>query len=158
MKILLSDYDRKRLDSLSGCIAGIFPDAQLTAETDSLMAGKDCFSKAYDIVFATLDDRRLDGLKLKEFARRSNPQVKFILCASASDLLDWSVIDEDGSICEGGVDGTVSYPVTAEKLLKALSVRKIIPFESSRTAADSTKELDDDLLLMAAGGRAAHIL
>lgn len=109
MKFLFADSNKNRLDELCRNIAKLFPEGEITAETDSLMAGKDCFSKAFDVVFADLDDRRLDGLKMKEFVRGSNPRAKFFLCGNEYDLYDWNIIDEDGNICEDGVDGAVSY-------------------------------------------------
>ena len=153
MKIMLADYDRNRLDRLSEYIREIFPNDDITAETDSLMAAKNCFSTPYDIVFASLDDRRLDGLKMKGFVRHSNEQAKFCICGNAADLREWGVTDNYGNICEEGVDGAVSYPVTKEKLLAALGAGKVIPFESC-IKATADKELKDDLLELAAGGLA----
>ena len=148
MKILLSDHDKNRLDVLSGYIAEIFPEGEITAETDSLMAGKICFNEAFDIAFADLDDRRLDGLKMRDFVRRSNPKAKFYLRGNPRDLYEWDVIDEDGNVCEDGIDGTISYPVTKEKLLQLLNVRRAVIL-ADRTAGT---ELDDSLLQQAAGG------
>ena len=148
MKILLSDHDKERLDVLSGYMAEIFPEGEITAETDSLMAGKICFNEAFDIAFADLDDRRLDGLKMRDFVRRSNPKAKFYLCGSTHDLYEWDVIDEDGNVCEDGIDGTISYPVTKEKLLQLLNVRRAI----SLADRASGTELDDSLLQQEAGG------
>ena len=151
MKIMLADYDRRRLDRLTEYIRELFPNEEIAAETDSLMAAKNCFSSPYDIVFASLDDRRLDGLKMKGFVRHSNMQAKFCICGNAADLREWGITDKYGNICEEGVDGAVSYPITKEKLLAALGSGKIIPFESCiKTAAD--KELKDSLLELAAGG------
>lgn len=127
MKFLISDSNKNRLDELYRNIAKLFPEGEITAETDSLMAGKDCFSKEFDVVFANLEDRRLDGLRMKEFVRRSNPMAKFFLCGNANDLYDWNIIDEDGNICEDGVDGAVCYPVTKDKLIKLMNVQNLIP-------------------------------
>ena len=151
MKIMLADYDRKRLDRLTGYIRELFPNEEITAETDSLMAAKKCFSTPYDIVFASLDDRRLDGLKMESFVRHSNINAKFCICGNAADLKEWGVTDKYGNICEEGVDGAVSYPVTKEKLLAALGSGKVIAFESCKKAA-ADKELDDGILELAAGG------
>lgn len=126
MKILIADSNKSRLDVLSAIIGEFFPNGQITAETDSLMAGKDCFSETFDVVFANLDDRRLDGLKLREFVRRSNPKAKYYLCGNEHDLYDWNIIDEEWNICEDGVDGAVSYPVTKNKIARLLNLRIFI--------------------------------
>lgn len=145
MKILASDYNKKRLDELSGCIRTVYPEGELIAETDSLMAGKKCFFEAFDIVFASLDDMRLDGVKMKDFARRCNNSAKYFICGSACDLYEWYIIDENGDVCEDGVDGTISYPVTKEKIVSALNGRSI-------DVSGNSPELDDSMLEFAAGG------
>ena len=77
-----------------------------------------------------------------------NPKAKFYLCGNPRDLYEWDVIDEDGNVCEDGIDGTISYPVTKEKLLQLLNVRRAVIL-ADRTAGT---ELDDSLLQQAAGG------
>ncbi|MGN1423888.1 MAG: hypothetical protein ACI4XA_10965 [Oscillospiraceae bacterium] len=148
MKILLADHDKNRLDVLYGYIAEIFPEGEITAEPDSLMAGKICFYEAFDIAFADLDDRRLDGLKMRDFVRRSNPKARFYLCGSPRDLYEWDVIDEDGNVCEDGIDGVVPYPVTKDKLLKVMNLSGSL----SPPGRTYGTELDDCLLQQAAGG------
>lgn len=81
-------------NNISHYMAELYPDDEIAAEKDSLMAGKKCFFMPYDIVMANLNDRRLDGLKMKEFARHSNPKAKYLICGESSDLYDRSIIDE----------------------------------------------------------------
>ncbi|MGN1089831.1 MAG: hypothetical protein ACI4Q6_05465, partial [Huintestinicola sp.] len=118
---------------------------KIVAEADSLMAGKKCFFEAFDIVFANLNDRRLDGIKMKDFARHCNPCAKYYICGEQGELYEWNVIDEHGYICEDGVDGAVTYPVTKEKIISAL---RSITVTSSKCGI----ELDDDMLELAAAG------
>ena len=145
MKILATDYDRVRLAKLSGYLSEIYPHDIIVTEADSLMAGKKCFFEAFDIVFANLNDRRLDGLKMKDFARHCNPCAKYYICGDPGELYEWNVIDEQGNICEDGVDGAVTFPVTREKIVSAL--RNI-----TVTSSNSGVELDDDMLELAAAG------
>ena len=116
MKIMLADYDRNRLDRLSEYIRELFPYDDITAETDSLMAAKNCFSTPYDIVFASLDDRRLDGLKMKGFVRHSNAQAKFCICGNAADLREWGVTDNYGNITHKTLTGFAKTLQDARKL------------------------------------------
>lgn len=148
MKILIADINKNRLSELSGNLAKLIPDGEITAETDSLMAGKDCFTKAFDVVFANLDDRRLDGLKMKEFVRRSNPDAKFFLCGNTHDLYEWNIIDDDGNICEEGIDGAISFPVTKEKLIELLKAQSVISVANSAvgTELDGTNWYDQNNL------------
>lgn len=144
MKILAANHDKARLAKLSEYIAEIYPHDKIVTEADSLMAGKKCFSEAFDVVFANLDDRRLDGLKMKDFVRHGNPRAKYYICGNPRDLYDWNIIDENGNICEDGVDGAITYPITKEKLVSAL--RNITVISSSGV------ELDDTMLELAAAG------
>ena len=145
MKILATDYDRVRLAKLSGCLAEIYPHDKIVTEADSLMAGKKCFFEAFDIVFANLNDRRLDGLKMKDFARHCNPFAKYYICGDPGELYEWNIIDEQGNIFEDGVDGAITYPITKEKIVSAL---RNITVTSSKCGV----ELDDDMLELAAAG------
>lgn len=148
MRILVSDYNKKRLDELSEYIKEFYPDDELIVETDSLMTAKRCFFEAFDVVFANLDDRRLDGVKMKDFVRHCSFDAKYFICGNLRDLCDWNVIDESGNICEEGVDGAIAYPVTKEKIMKALNKWNI----SAAGSNDSGMMLDDEMLGFAAGG------
>ncbi|MGN0648825.1 MAG: hypothetical protein ACI4KM_00165 [Oscillospiraceae bacterium] len=125
------------------------------------MAGKTCFLEPYDIVLANLNDRRLDGLKMKEFARHSNPKAKYIICGETSELYERKIIDAFGNIRADSADGVIAYPVTKEKLLEALGLKTIVSCKNhfpENGAANGELE-DDELEYVAAGySDAASIL
>ena len=151
MRILLVDYDLNRLKKLSDYMVELYPDDIIISEKDSLMAGKKCFFNPYDIVLSNLTDRRLDGRKMKEFARHANPEAKYIICGDTSDLYEWGITDEFGNICEDGIDGVVAYPVTKEKLMKTLGLKNNITMKSS-IPKNANSEISDDELEYVAGG------
>ena len=129
MTVFATDCISERLEELKKCLTEIYPQTEIITENDPLMAGKYCFLNHVDIVFADLDNRRIEGLQMEKFVHHSNPEAKFYLTGEMQDFLDWDIIDDEGRLCVDGVSGVISYPVTTEKIKKALETPtvKFIP-------------------------------
>lgn len=116
MIILAVDDDSERLDSLKSCLLEAFPDADIVAENDPLMAGKYCFSHAVDIAFSGLYLKRLDGIKLEQFVHHSNPDARMYLTGTPEDYEKWKVLSQRKTVRERKITDMVTYPITPEQL------------------------------------------
>ena len=127
MTILAVDDSALRLHDIVRLLHDIFPDDTVIAESDALAAGKFGFNHSVDVIFAAAEMPRLDGCKLMEFIRHTNP-----------DAMAFLLLESDGALYCGPwteeADGLLYFPITTTKLQDALKKAQ------EKRAANSTKE------------------
>ena len=113
MVILAVDDDLRRLERTKEQLQSILPAETVVAESNALTAAKFAFNHPVDILVTAVEMARLDGLKLMEFARHTNPKAAVFLLVDADD-------DFNGGLWADEVDGVLYDPVTRERLAGAL--------------------------------------
>ena len=98
------------LNKLAENLPGIFPDAEIIKEGDSLMACKYSFNHNVDILIAEVNMKRLNGVQLIQFVRKECPGVKTYLLGTKSEF------DESPIIIFDDVSGIIINPFTPESL------------------------------------------
>ena len=114
MKILAVSHNALLLRELTSELSHIYPGAEISDNTDPLMAGKYSFSHDVDVVFAEADMKRMNGLQLIQYVRHEHPDVKSYLIGTEKELSDsFLIVSED-------VTGILTYPFTKDSMRKAL--------------------------------------
>lgn len=132
MTILAVDDSCERLNSLAQLLRRTFPEHAVIAQKDPLAAGKYSFNNPVDMLFAAIRMPRLDGMKLVEFVRHSNPKASVFLIAEHKS-------DAAGGLWADELDGLLAYPVTETLLRDALH-------QAQHNSSNSEKEMERQAL------------
>lgn len=117
MKIMTVGNHAAVLKELGKELSEIFPESEIIAETDALMAGKYAFNHAVDMVFAETDMKRMNGLQLIQFVRHEHPGIKSFLIGSDEDFSEsFLIVSED-------VTGILTYPFSENAIRDVLQNR-----------------------------------
>lgn len=113
MKILTVSNRLTVLSELNECLSALYPEADIIAETDPLMAGKYVFNNPVDMVFADVNMKRMTGLQLIQFIRHEHADTLAYLMGTGeeiSDLLTMTALED--------VRGVLIYPFSEASFIK----------------------------------------
>ncbi|MDD5952297.1 MAG: bacteriocin [Oscillospiraceae bacterium] len=123
MMILIVDDETERLAKTTKLTKILFPDAEILAEHDPLMAGKYALFHPVDVLISALRMHRADGLVMKRMVRYANENAKVYLMGTMEHFDQWNLVDLVGKLDYPGVDGLLVYPITQESLEKVLCAK-----------------------------------
>lgn len=108
MTILAVCNDDKMLKHYAKQLRQAFGGAVIVSQPDPLMAGRYSFFHPVDLLVANLKMRRMDGVDMGRFVRRTNPGARVYLITVPEEL------ERYGTPGDEEVDGLLFRPVTEE--------------------------------------------
>ena len=111
MTILAVDNSAEALASLGERLSHAFPGDFIRLERDPLAAAKYSYTHPVDVLLAAPETRPMNGWKLCEFVRRTNPRAILLMIAE-TDALD--------CLCADPADGLLPQRTSADDLRRAV--------------------------------------
>lgn len=117
MTILVVDWDTKRLINTELLVRNIYPQDEILAYTDPLLAAQYSCNHMVEVVVAAWEMRRMNGLQMAEFVRKFRPRAQIYLTACPQERAG-------GVTRTGEADALLGEPLTEKALRDAIAFVK----------------------------------